>query len=448
MQSSHTIVRPVAALAFFALSTLQAATLPPAVELDMQGIRYALNQASDPAVAICEVAAKQAVLLTSDGSYRLSTDTRYPGNITFQFLEVGSPAGSSTVDLLKWRAGIEIQRENAAAARRNYADLLFMAPALLLKLSTQRSASGEDAGGLRNESLLDPANRPATISIDSKSGDIVRASSAQLSYEYSGYTLQGGMRQPGQVKVRNGDRLVASWIVTAKAAAPAAGAFELPAGYIESQAKGSMRATRVAPGAYRVDGTESGYHTGFVVGATGIAVFDAPIGPEEAAKVKALIEETAPGRKITHVVLSHGHRDHIAGLPAYLQQEGVQVLVGRGGTQALQRQLGADVAAKAREVQGDAVIELGGRTIRLAPLSSSHADDMLVAYDASSRTIFHGDLFYLPEVGPVPAAFEGSVELKALLERDHMRVEHLVGVHGRSGTYGDLLASIALREAR
>lgn len=439
-------LRFLSAWTLFAISTLRAAALPASVELDMQGLRYTLNQSRDPAEGIYEVPAKQAVLLTSEGKYRLSTDTLYPGNIRFQFLEVGSAAGSSTVDLLKWRTGIEIQREDAAAARGNYADLLFLAPAMLVNLATQRRSSGEDSGGIHTESLLDPAGRPATISIDNKSGDIVLAKSAHLSYEYSAYTLRDGMRQPGQIKVRNGDRLVASWNVSARATVPAAGAFELPAGYIESPAKGSLRAARVAADTYRVDGTESGYHTGFVAGAQGIAVFDAPVGPEEAAKVKALIEHTVPGRKITHVVLSHGHRDHIAGLPAYLQQEGVRVLVGRGGKQALQRQFGAAVATNASEIVDDTVIDLGGRTVRLLPLASTHASDMLVAYDEASSTIFHGDLFYLPEVGLVPPAFDGSVELEALLENRGLRAERLVGVHGRSGTRDDLRASIALRK--
>jgi len=441
-------LRIFCAWALSATSSLHAATLPSTVELDMRGIRYAVNQSRDPAEGVYEVPSTQTVLLASDGNYRLSTDTRYPGNITFQFLEVGSPAGSATVDLLKWRNGTEIQREDAAAARGSFADLLFMAPALLLHFSTQHAVGGEVAGGVRNETLLDPANRPATIFVDIRSGDIVRAKSAQLNYEYSDYAQRDGMRQPSRITVSKGDRVVARWDVHAKTAAPGADAFELPSGYVETQAKGNLRATRVAAETYRVDGAESGYHTGFVVGGQGIAVFDAPIGPEEAAKVKALIEQTAPGRKISHIALSHGHRDHIAGLPAYLQQEGVQVLVGRGGKQALQRQLGAGVAAKAGEVLADTVIDLGGRTVRVMPLSSTHANDMLVAYDANSRTIFHGDLFYLPEVGPVPAAFEGSVELDALIAKNHLRVERLVGVHGRSGTYDDLLASIALREGR
>ena len=434
----------IGAWMLFAMSATHAATLPAAVELDMHGLRYTLNQSRDPAEGNYEVIARETALVTSDGRYRYSTDTRYPGNITFRFL-VGSPSGSSTVDLLKWRNGIEIERDDAATARKSYADLLFLAPAMLLNLSNQRSDGGETADGVHIESMLDPANRPATIAVDTKSGDIVRAKSDKLSYEYSGYAVRDGIRQPGHINVRDGDRLVASWDVAAKSTAPAANAFDLPAGYIETQAKGSLRATLVADGAYRVDGTESGYHTGFVVGSMGVAVFDAPVSPQEAAKVRALIEETAPGRKITHIVLSHGHRDHIAGLPAYLPQEGVQVLVGRGGMQALRRQMGDGVAARAREVLEETTIDLGSRKVRLVPLASSHANDMLVAYDASSHTIFHGDLFYLPEVGPIPPAFDVSVELQDLIAKHHMQADHLVGVHGRSGTDDDLRASIALR---
>jgi glyoxylase-like metal-dependent hydrolase (beta-lactamase superfamily II) len=75
-----------------------------------------------------------------------------------------------------------------------------------------------------------------------------------------------------------------------------------------------LRATSLGHGAYRIDGAPSGYHTGFVVGTNAVAIFDAPISPAEAQRVRAVIERTAPGRRITHVVASHTHRDHIAGL--------------------------------------------------------------------------------------------------------------------------------------
>lgn len=433
------------AVALVCATAVHAAEAPRVLELDMHGQRYTRDQARDPAEGVYEIQAKQKVLLSKDGSYRHSTDTRFPGNITFQFLEVGDAAGSSTVDLLKWRTGTEIQREDAARARSNYADLLFLAPAMLLEQARQRTTDGSATDTSRNETLLDAADRPATVTLDPRSGDVLRAKSTQLSYEYSDYVQRDGVRQPARITVSNGERVVARWNVTARAASPDAQAFQLPAGYVETAPKGPLRATPLASGAYRIDGTPSGYHTGFVVGTKGVAVFDAPISPEEAAKVKELIEQTAPGRKISHVILSHGHRDHIAGLPAYLKQEGIQVLLGRGGKQALQRQMGAEAANKAREITDNSEIDLGGRTIRLLPIASTHANDMLVAYDQHTRTVFHGDLFYIPEVGPIPPAFDVSVELDRLLSQHKLETRQLVGVHGRSGSYEDLQASIALR---
>ena len=49
-------------------------------------------------------------------------------------------------------------------------------------------------------------------------------------------------------------------------------------------------------------------------------------------------------------------------------------------------------------------------------------------------------------VGPVPPAFDVSVELDALLRQHNLTTEQLIGVHGRSGSYQELQASIALRK--
>jgi glyoxylase-like metal-dependent hydrolase (beta-lactamase superfamily II) len=124
--------------------------------------------------------------------------------------------------------------------------------------------------------------------------------------------------QPQRISIYRGIRLRNRWERASVAATNIdARAFDLPAGYVQRAERGPLHATALGHGAYRIDGSPSGYHTGFVVGTDAVAIFDAPIGREEAEKVRAVIEKTAPGRRIAHVVASHTHFDHIAGLPAY-----------------------------------------------------------------------------------------------------------------------------------
>ena len=256
---------------------------------------------------------------------------------------------------------------------------------------------------------------------------------------------RGAALQPQRISTYRGTRLINRWEDVAVAATDIdARTFDLPAGYVERADRGPLRATALGHGAYRIDGAPSGYHTGFVVGTNAVAIFDAPISPGEAEKVRAVIEQTAPGRRITHVVASHTHGDHIAGLPAYLKA-GATVLTGKGGGVAIRRQFENLAASAIEEVSTPRTLDLGGATVILYPLASSHAAEMLVSYAPASRTLFQGDLFYLPEVGATPATFEGGEELSRLIAAHHLDVSNIVGVHGRSGGPAELADGVRLR---
>lgn len=428
----------------------QQARLPrvsEALQLDMQTERLVGEQARNPAEAVLRVPLRQQLLLDPQGRYRLETDSVYPGPIRFQFLELGLPEGVSTVDLLKWRQGLAISRLPAAVARERWADHEFLVPAWLLqRLSAVRGEPAAD-GSL---AFTDAAGRPARLALDGASGRVLWARSAGRRYEYSDYeTLAGGLQQPRRISEQRGEAPAWVWQVQAVAAPntkPAA--YALPAGYSDAPADAAgLRATPLGGGSYRVDGLSSGYHSSFSIGSQGIAVFDAPVSPAEAASVRALIEQLAPGRKVSHVVLSHAHRDHIAGLPAY-QADAPQVLVGPEARQALRRQLGSAWAAwdeRVQELQGPQTLDLGDRRVQLWPLASRHASDMVVAYDSQSRALFQGDLFYIPELGPVPPAFAMGQELLDLIQAQKLDPAWIVGVHGRSGTLAELRQALALR---
>lgn len=53
----------------------------------------------------------------------------------------------------------------------------------------------------------------------------------------------------------------------------------------------------------------------------------------------------------------------------------------------------------------------------------------------SSRILFQGDLFYVPERGRVPAAFVVIEDLAREIARRRIEVASIVGVHGRAASY-------------
>lgn len=69
---------------------------------------------------------------------------------------------------------------------------------------------------------------------------------------------------------------------------------------------------------------------------------------------------------------------------------------------------------------------------------------MLVAYDSRSQTIFQGDLFYLPELGPIPPAFPVGFELHQLIQDHGLPVQQIVGVHGRTASYTEFQQGLKL----
>nr|WP_295382599.1 MBL fold metallo-hydrolase [Pseudoxanthomonas sp.] len=420
------------------------APLRQGVAMDLAGISYRPEQAYAPGDAVATVDARQSMLLLPDGRFLLRTSNLYPGDIEFRYRTLGDRGGERTIDELGWRDGDTLQQDDAVTVARDLADLRMLAPGLLACDAIEQHR-GKPAAG---DAIVfkDGAGRDVTLAFDA-SGDPASAQRDADLYRYEDWSAQDGVRIPARVvHLREGRERERWTVVRARPARSGDTALlSLPDGHRPADPSPPLHATPLGQGAYRIDGAPSGYHTGFVVGEKGIVLFDAPIDVDEARRVRAVIEKTAPGRAITHVVVSHVHGDHVAGLPAYAEAE---VRVGAGGVTALRRQLGDRLPPRVREVREAETINLGDRRVQVLPLASDHAATMLVGFDPASGTLFQGDLFYLPERGPVPVAFTTGRELVALIESAHLDVRTLVGVHGRSGTPADLRDAVARMPAR
>lgn len=441
----------------FLLAVLAASTPAPAerldglcaplrqgVAIDLAGTSYRPEQAHAPDEPLAAVDARQSMLLLPDGRFLLRTSNLYPGDIEFRYRTLGDRNGERTIDELGWRDGDVLQQDDAATVARDLADLRMLAPGLLACDAIARNPGRPAAGGAA--SFKDGAGRDVTLAFDA-AGDLASAKRDGDVYRYEGWNTDAALRLPATIIHSRDGRERERW--TRVRARPAQAAdtalLSLPDGYRPADPPPSLHATPLGDGAYRIDGAPSGYHTGFVVGEKGIVLFDAPIDVDEAKAVRAVIEKAAPGRAITHVVISHVHGDHVAGLPAHADAE---VLVGAGGVAALRRQLGDRLPARVREVTHAETLELGDRRIRVLPLASDHAATMLVGFDPASGTLFQGDLFYIPERGAVPVAFSTGRELATLIDSNELDVRTIVGVHGRSGTPADLRGAVARIPAR
>jgi glyoxylase-like metal-dependent hydrolase (beta-lactamase superfamily II) len=419
-------------------------------EVYISGTEFAPEQARDPQTPILEVPAKQRILLAPDGRYLLQTEELFPGNVVFRFRTVGSTEGSATIDELKWRTGTEIQRSSAQEAKQDYGDLLLLSPAMLAADALKHPMTLVSTNAMDNTlkgSYTDSIGRSVSIVVDPGSRTIVSVTANSRHYRYEAWRTVHGLPQPSRI-VGNTGGADAVWsdVDAFPITSFAAGEFAIPPGYVDETVRLNLRLSSLGGGAYRVDGAPSGYHSSVVVGSDCIALFDPSISLEEATTVRTLVEKNFPGRPIRYVILSHVHGDHTRGLPIYFNST-VKILAGAGAQIALKRQFPNMNLAQIEELNLPTAIDLGGTKLQLYPMPSTHASTMVVGYDPRSRTIFQGDLFFLPEVGPTPPAFEGAEELSSLISKYHLDVNTIVGVHGRSGGKAYLVDSLELRHA-
>jgi glyoxylase-like metal-dependent hydrolase (beta-lactamase superfamily II) len=196
---------------------------------------------------------------------------------------------------------------------------------------------------------------------------------------------------------------------------------------------------QIAPGVARRRLPGLDVTIGLVVGSDGVLLVDTGATPREGAELRAQVEALT-GRAVTHVVLTHGHFDHVFGSAAFTD---ARVYGEASLGEALRRDRdalrddavghGADpheaaAAADAlvppnRQVAGEAVLDLGERPVRLVHPGPGHtAHDLAVVVPgctASDPTVvFCGDLVEEsgePQAGTDAVPADWPAALDALL---------------------------------
>src|SRR5438046_6044676 len=94
--------------------------------------------------------------------------------------------------------------------------------------------------------------------------------------------------------------------------------FELEPGRAEQVAPGVRRIVANNPGPFTFKGTVS-----YIVGRGNVAIIDP--GPDDPGHVAALLDAVR-GETVTHIFVTHTHRDHSPAVPAIKAATGAQVL--------------------------------------------------------------------------------------------------------------------------
>jgi quinoprotein relay system zinc metallohydrolase 2 len=232
---------------------------------------------------------------------------------------------------------------------------------------------------------------------------------------------------------------IAAWAVVSAATAAAAAP--------------EMTLEEVAPGHYVHRGTMDERsaenlgdqaNIGFVVGERCVAVID-PGGSLAVGKALKAAMRRVTDKPVCHVVITHFHPDHFFGAAAF-REPGVQFVAHAGYARtmavrsrpylnALRRDLGAaadgsEIVPPTMLVERVATLDLGGRTLELRAWNVAHTDNDLTVFDASTGTLWLGDLLFVDHTPVVDGSIRGFIEVLDELARLPARV--YVPGHGRT----------------
>ena len=188
------------------------------------------------------------------------------------------------------------------------------------------------------------------------------------------------------------------------------------------------------------------HHSLVIEQENGIVVAEAPMHELRSEAVIDWIESTFPGKPITHVIATHHHTDHSAGLRAYAAR-GATVVAHQGAraffTEIFQRPstLRPDALAENPTVtsidtmpaDGSYTIPDAERAVDVYPLlNNGHAGDMVFIYVQGAGVVFNSDI-YRPN--PEAPAGPGGQLVQAAIEAAGIDVSIIAGGHGGTIDY-------------
>ena len=150
------------------------------------------------------------------------------------------------------------------------------------------------------------------------------------------------------------------------------------------------------------------YNSLLVEQAAGVVLIEAPLGEARSRALAELAAQRFPGKRITHVVVTHHHEDHMAGV-RYFVAAGAQIVIAAEAEAELRRvaaapsrvipdrQAAVQAAPRARVVGADPVTLADPlRPLIIRPLANGHAATMLAAIAPTAGLVFESDLWDPP----------------------------------------------------
>jgi glyoxylase-like metal-dependent hydrolase (beta-lactamase superfamily II) len=183
----------------------------------------------------------------------------------------------------------------------------------------------------------------------------------------------------------------------------------------------------------------STHHSVLVEQANGVVLLEAPLSPERSAAIEAFAATVFPGKRITHVVVTHHHFDHVAGVRHFVARGATIVtsalnadylarLFARRSTLDPDLQATRPQAPRFERVGLDASVTLpdSKRPIVVHAINTRQAADLILPYLPQQKTVFVADV-YSPPFPPLSAT--EFTQFASELERLKLDVQLFAGAH-------------------
>ncbi len=410
----------------------------------------------------------------------------FPGSYTYSELLRADGGWRIGVDNFFGAPGGALSSERWGSARRQQR---LLHPELIARDLASGKLTGKDAGigvlgGVLHHRLeIADSVTPITLWIEVGTGRLSKLSTVENehlradvpveAYYSSWTTLTGGVALPQRVALAVDGEVVHEELRSTLAANQAipASAFAVPDGgaptLVSDEVKRGERShqfhemfasigipldgaqTTVAPSELRpgVWHLGGGTHNSLVVEqAGGVVVVEAPLYAKRSEALLAWIAERFPGKPVTHVIATHFHGDHSAGLRTFVAA-GATVVAGEAALGLYRKVFSARRSvepdrlaqsprlASLRGVAPGQVVTLAdaARPVSIYAVDTTHAADMVVA--VVDGVLFVSDIFS-PGLPPNPAELR---ELRqAITDHSSLPVSVIAGGHGGTATLQQL----------
>jgi glyoxylase-like metal-dependent hydrolase (beta-lactamase superfamily II) len=207
-----------------------------------------------------------------------------------------------------------------------------------------------------------------------------------------------------------------------------------------------VNAEALAPGVFYLMG--GSHHSLAIEQEDGVVIVEAPLDETRSQAIIDWVETTFPDKAISHVVSSHHHVDHAAGLRTYVA-EGVNVVLHEAAEPLFEEVFlasstivpdpleAAPVEASIESVPADGAYTIADDTnsVEVYPIQNSHAEDLVITYVPEAGIVFIVDTYSPnPDATTLPPA---AIDLGQAITDLGLDVSAIVGGHGGGIDFAD-----------